>query len=78
MNDSLSPSWLNGNYIIDGYQVTIKSNLSIARFYCLDTEEDYYFQGNEADEVINEIAGIWNAYDITQSQAIKKWINMYL
>ena len=78
MNDSLSPSWLNGNYIIDGYQVTIKSNLSIARFYCLDTEEYYYFQGNEADEVINEIAGIWNAYDITQSQAIKKWINMYL
>ena len=78
MNDSLSPSWLNGNYIIDGYQVTIKSNLSIARFYCLDTEEDYYFQGNEADDVINEIAGIWNAYDITQSQAIKKWINMYL
>ena len=78
MNDSLSPSWLNGNYIIDGYQVTIKSNLSIARFYCLDTEEDYYFQGNEADDVINEIAGIWNAYDITQSQAIQKWINMYL
>lgn len=78
MNDSLSPSWLNGNYIIDGYQETIKSNLSIARFYCLDTEEDYYFQGNEADDVINEIAGIWNAYDITQSQAIQKWINMYL
>ena len=78
MNDSLSPSWLNGNYIIDGYQVTIKSNLSIARFYCLVTEEDYYFQGNDADRIIDEIAGIWNAYDFTQTQAIQKWINMYL
>lgn len=78
MNDVLSPSWINGNYIVAGYQVTIKSNLSIARFYCLDTDEDYYFQGNEADDVINEIADIWNKSDIPQDEAVAKWISMYL
>lgn len=78
MNNVLSPSWLNGNYIIYGYQVTIKSHMSIARFDSIDSEDDFYFQGNEADDVINEISDIWNKSDLTQDEAIGQWMTMHL
>ena len=78
MNITLSPSWVNGNYIVNGFQVTIKSHLSIARFRSLDNDDDYYFQGNEADDVINEIFDIWNKSDIPQDEAVGQWISMHL
>lgn len=78
MNISLSPSWINGNYIVYGFQVTIKSNLSIARFRSISDDDDYYFQGSEADEVINEIFQIWNNHELTQDEAVEQWISMHL
>lgn len=78
MNITLSPSWINGNYIVSGFQVMIKSNLSIARFQSLTDDDCYYFQGSEADEVINEIFQIWNNHELTQDEAVEQWISMHL
>lgn len=78
MNTTLSPSWINGNYIIHGFQVTIKSHLSIAHFQSIETDDDYYFQGSEADDVINEIADIWNKSDISQDEAVGQWMSTHL
>lgn len=89
MNEVLSSAWLHGNYIVNGYQVTIKTNLSIARFRSIDdiddiddiygnSKFDYNFQGSEADAVIEEIADIWNKSDITQEEAVGQWISMHL
>lgn len=89
MNEVLSSAWLHGNYIVNGYKVTIKTNLSIARFRSIDdiddiddiygnSKFDYNFQGSEADAVIEEIADIWNKSDITQEEAVGQWISMHL
>ena len=89
MNEVLSSTWLHGNYIVNGFQVTIKTNLSIARFRSIDdiddiddiygnSKFDYNFQGSEADAVIEEIADIWNKSDITQEEAVGQWISMHL
>ena len=41
--------------------------------------ESYYFQGDEADNVIDEINAIYNGKDnFTESEAIARWINLYL
>lgn len=78
MNFSLSPSWLNGTYVLCGYHVTIKSNYSVADFFSINTDEEYCFQGSEADDVIKEITDIWNTSEITQDEAISQWISMHL
>lgn len=81
-NISLSPSWLNGKYKICGYSVCIESSLSFASFE-KDEQEYYVFQGDEGDNVIDEINAIYNDYTseadaLTQEQAIEKWISMNL
>lgn len=78
MNTTLSPSWINGNYIVNGYQVTINTNLSVARFQSIETDDDYYFQGSEADDVINEIADIWENANLKQDESIDQWIRLHL
>ncbi len=52
--------------------------MSIARFDSIESEDDFYFQGREADDVINEIAEIWNNSDLTQDEAIALWMKMHL
>ena len=79
MNTYYSNSWLNGAYRdVAGYEVCINSSLSFASFDSLHDDEDFYFQGNEADDVIGEIADIWNKSDVTQNEAIAQWIRMHL
>lgn len=79
MNDiQLTPSWINGNYIVLGFQVSIKTSLSIARFYSISDDEDYYFQGPEGDSVIDEIFNIWNNSSLKQDEAVAQWIRHHL
>lgn len=76
----LSSSWLNGKYDnINGYNVEIDSSYSIASFEDVnDPDSSYFFQGDEADTVIDEISAIYNQGDLKQDEAIAQWINLYL
>ena len=79
--EMLSPTWLNGKYNnINGFNVEINTSLSYVSFEDINNEDEaYYFQGGEADNVIDEINAIYNGKDnFTQSEAIAKWINTYL
>lgn len=79
--EMLSPTWLNGKYKdVNGFNVEINTSLSYVSFEDINNEDEaYYFQGDEADNVIDEINAIYNGKDnFTQSEAIAKWINTYL
>ena len=78
--EMLSPTWLNGKYKdVNGFNVEINTSLSYAYFENInDEDESYYFQGDEADNVIDEINAIYNRHNLTQSEAIARWINLYL
>lgn len=78
--DYLSSSWLNGQYYdICGFNVTIDSSISFACFESVsDSDEVYDFQGSEADEVIVNIAEIWNNAELAQDDAIASWIRAHL
>ena len=78
--EMLSPTWLNGKYKdVNGFDVEINTSLSYAYFENINDEnESYYFQGDEANNVIDEINAIYNSKDnFTQSEAIARWINTY-
>lgn len=75
----LSPTFLDGKYNnLKGFKVEINSGLSFACFENKETEECYTFQGDEANNVINEINYIYNVGDCTQDEAISRWINAYI
>lgn len=79
--EMLSPTWLNGKYKdVNGFNVEINTSLSYVSFEDINNEDEaYYFQGDEADNVIDEINAIYNGKDnFTQSEAIARWINLYL
>ena len=79
--EMLSPTWLNGKYKdVNGFNVEINTSLPYVSFEDINNEDEaYYFQGDEADNVINEINAIYNGKDnFTQSEAIARWINTYL
>ena len=80
-NNFLSPSFLNGKYkdICGLYDVEINTSLSFAYFENQNDEnESYFFNGDEADDVINEINTIYNTENVTNEKAIEIWINKYL
>ena len=79
--EMLSPTWLNGKYKNgNGFDVEINTSLSYVSFENINDEnESYYFQDEEANNVIDEINAIYNGKDnFTQSEAIARWINIYL
>lgn len=79
--EMLSSTWLNGKYKdVNGFDVEINTSLSYAYFENInDEDEAYYYQGGEADDVIDEINTIYNTDgNVTQSEAIARWINLYL
>ena len=80
MNTTLSPSWISGSYAnIAGYEVSICTALSYINFENLhDPDSSYFFEGNEAEEVIEEITNIWSNADLKQDEAIGQWIRMHL
>lgn len=61
-------SWLDGHYE-QGY---INTGLSQVLLY------DYYWQGREAEEVIEQIHEIWVKHEMTQQQAVNLWIEFNL
>lgn len=70
MNYSPDTSWLAGKY--PEINAEINTRLPYVAI------GDYFWQGQEADEVIEEIHSIWLNDDCTQEQAIQKYSNSYL
>lgn len=76
----LSPTFLNGKYEdVNGFRVEINTSMPFAYFEDINDEDNtYYYQGSEANEVINEINVIYNTENTMPQEAIAKWINTYL
>lgn len=69
-NELTCTSWLSGKYPAINAEInTLLPYVSIG---------DYFWQGDEADSVINDINVIYNAEDITVEQAISKYAGYYL
>lgn len=68
--DSYTPniSWLDGHYD-QGYINTALPQVSLF---------DYFWQGREAEEVIEQIHEIWVKHELTQQQAVNLWIEFNL
>lgn len=79
-NDFLSATWLNGKYNkVNGFRVEVNTSLSYIYFEDIsDQDNTYYYQGEEADKVIDEINYIYNIKGVTAEEAIGEWINVYL
>ena len=63
------PSWLSGKL---SENIEINTSLPYVAIY------DYFAQGDQAEEVINEINYIYNTEDCTPLQAAEKWASFYL
>ena len=57
-------SWLNGKL---SENIEINTSLPYVAIY------DYFVQGDEADNIINEINYIYNTQDCTPLEAVEKW-----
>ncbi len=68
-------TWISGKF-----ESEIWGNIEINTAYSyLAIGEDWFFQGSESDNAINEIFDIWNNHgNITPLQAAEKWANIYL
>lgn len=78
--EMLSPTWLNGKYKdVNGFNVEINTSLPYVYFEAINNaDETYYYEGIFADNAIDEINAIYNRHNLTQSEAIARWINLYL
>lgn len=68
-SDLTCSSWLNGKLSKD---IEINTSLPYISIYY------YYAQGEDADNVINEINYIYNSEDCTPLQAAEKWASNML
>ncbi len=66
----LNSSWLHGKYP----EINAEINTSLP-YVAID---EYFWQGEEADNVINEIHTIWINNDISVQDAITQYSNYYL
>lgn len=73
-NLTLNSSWLHGQYTCG----EINTKLSYVSVNGTQSREEYYAQGDDADNIIDEIHSIWINSDLTEEQAFRQWINSYL
>lgn len=67
--DFLSVTWLAGKH---SENIEINTSLPYVSIY------GYYFQGEEADNVLDEINYIYNTQDCTVLEAAEKWASNML
>ena len=69
-------SYMNGNFdVCNGYyHVEINTSMSYISIKG-EQGEDYFLQGDEADELITQICKYWNENDCDQEEAIGTIIN---
>lgn len=70
------PSWLDMKKEVDGYKIEINTSFSYVsiKHTSFENAEGWFFQGDEADQVIDEINYIYNTIEgITAPQAAIQW-----
>lgn len=65
MATELNETWIHGKYPSIDAEINTKLPFVFIA--------GYYWQGDEADEVIKEIHKIWSDNDMTVEQAITQW-----
>lgn len=74
----LNISWLHGNYDCSCGKAEINTSLgyvSIEGFF--EDGQNFYCQGDQAMFVIEDIHSYWVAGDLTQLEALEKYIHHY-
>ncbi len=74
-------SWLNMATEVDGYKIEINTAYSYVsiKHDSFENPDGWYFQGHEADEVINEINYMYNTIEgLTAPEAVIKWAGLML
>lgn len=66
----LDASWLHGKYA----NGEINTKLS----YVAVNDPEFYAQGDDADQIIEEMRKRWNASNLTQEKVFNEWVSMYL
>ncbi|MFA6128803.1 MAG: hypothetical protein WC699_16000 [Bacteroidales bacterium] len=67
---TLNLSWLHGKYVCG----EIDSRIGTVQVY----DVDFFAQGEEAFDIIEQIRRIWIERDMSVEQAFMAWISMYL
>jgi len=65
----INETWLHGKYL--NGKAEINTYLPFVSF------GEYFLQGDEADQAIKEIYGIWSIQDVTQEEALLQWANIW-
>lgn len=66
----LDRSWLHGKYE-NGYEI----NTDIPYIAFCD---DFFAQGDDADDIIDQVLDIWREGEVTVPEAMDSWAFMYL
>lgn len=69
---------INDEY--NGLKIECNSSLSYIGFYAdwMESPDGWFFQGDEADEVMEAIQNIADSDNISDTEAAAKWSNLYL
>jgi len=70
-------SWLHGKYDTEYGKAEIDIFYSTVFIEGFFSEGDLFAQGDEADSIIEDIHQYWVAGDLTQLEALEKYINNY-
>jgi len=76
MVHTLNSTWLNGKYVVQNQQVEI--NTSLPYIAIEGYRIDFFEQGEEANETIEQIFQHWDKNDCTIEESISWFINAYL
>jgi hypothetical protein len=68
--DYFNETWLHGKY--DNGEINTRLP------YVAVNDPDFFCQGEDASEIINEIYRFWIINNVTQEEAFENWINLYL
>lgn len=68
-NELTCPSWISGKH---SKEIEINTRLPYVSIY------DFFAQGDDADNIIEEINLIYNTKDCTPLEACEIWANLYL
>ena len=77
---SINRSWLTGNYRdVAGYNVSIFSAFDTVSIE--DPEDErvaFFWDGTEGAEIIDTMTALWLTGNITQTDAVLQWMQMFL
>lgn len=70
-------SWIDGKYDFDDMTVEVNTKYSYVAIDSKsgDSEREYFFQGDEADDIISQISKYWSQGNCKQDEAVFTVLN---